>query len=50
MRAGEWLQLMTGLGILAAMFAFPVITLWLDARRERRAAAAARQERAYTPD
>lgn len=35
MTRGEWIQVMAGMGLLIAMFAFPVISIWLDERRKR---------------
>ncbi len=37
MTSGEWIQVMAGMGLLIAMFAFPVISIWLDERSKRRA-------------
>lgn len=39
MTSGEWVQIMAGVGLLVALFAFPVISIWLDERRKRRAGA-----------
>jgi hypothetical protein len=34
--AEEWGRLMLAMGLLAVLFAFPVITIWRDERRKRR--------------
>jgi hypothetical protein len=35
MTGSEWLQVMTGMSLLIVLFAFPVISIWLDERRKR---------------
>lgn len=39
MRADEWLRLGYAMAILTALYAFPVISIWLDERRKHRHAA-----------
>ena len=38
MTQDEWLRVLLAMGLLAAMFAFPIISLAVDARRKRRRA------------
>jgi hypothetical protein len=38
-RADEWLRLGYAMAILTALYAFPVISIWLDERRKHRHAA-----------
>jgi hypothetical protein len=32
----EWTQLLFAMALIAAMFIFPIVTIWLDERRKRR--------------
>jgi hypothetical protein len=36
MSGQEWLRLMLAMGLLAALFVFPIVTIWMDERRKRR--------------
>lgn len=35
MTAEEWGRLLIAMALLAALFAFPIITIWRDERRKR---------------
>jgi hypothetical protein len=37
MTASEWRGILLALAIFAAMFIFPIVTIWRDERRKRRA-------------
>lgn len=36
MSGEEWLRLLLAVGLLAALFVFAIVTIWLDERRKRR--------------
>lgn len=40
MRSEEWMRVLLAMGLLAAMFVFPIVSIALDERRKRRAEAA----------
>lgn len=49
MTGEEWTRILLALGILSAMFVFPIVTLWRDERRKRRQEAEAAQDSAAPP-
>ena len=38
MTAEEWMRILLAMGILTAMFVFPIVTIWHNERRKRREA------------
>lgn len=38
MSAEEWMRILLAMGILTAMFVFPIVTIWHNERRKRREA------------
>jgi len=34
--AEEWMRILFAMGILSAMFGFPIVTIWRSERRKRR--------------
>jgi hypothetical protein len=48
--AEEWTRILLAMGILAAMFGFPIVMIWRDERRKRRRNAEVREESSATRD
>ena len=50
MTAEEWMRILLAMGILAAMFVFPIVMIWRDERRKRRGQAEESKEAPATQD
>jgi preprotein translocase subunit YajC len=48
--AEEWTRILLAMGILAAMFGFPIVMIWRDERRKRQRNAEVREESSATRD
>jgi len=44
MSGQEWIRVLLAMGLLAAMFVFPILMIWRDERRKRRSEAHASEE------
>ncbi|HKF31331.1 MAG TPA: hypothetical protein VKB37_03060 [Jatrophihabitantaceae bacterium] len=50
MTAEEWMRVLLAMGILTAMFVFPIVMIWRDERRKRRSQAHESEEVSATRD
>jgi uncharacterized membrane protein len=48
--AEEWTRVLFAMGILTAMFVFPIVTIWHDERRKRRRHAQESEKASATQD